>query len=366
MAAIPFFQLEASAEWALWNSYVDRFLSPDGRIADPAVQGQTTSEAQAYGLFFALVADDRERFERLLEWTQNNLANGDLTRKLPAWQWGKSPQGAWMVLDHNSASDADLWIAYSLLEAGRHWNEPRYKAMGEGLAAAIARFEVADIPGLGPMMLPGYRDFKVDDTYFLNASYLPLQLLWGVASHCPEGPWRAIAGNVPRLVKASAPKGFALDWVSYRPGHGFGFAVPSGKKQFASYDAIRIYLWAGMLPAALSARRTVVESLPGMSRVLSRQSAPPAVVNLDGSIENPQGSVGFSAAVVPFLMARGERARAEAQRRRVSEAFNRNTGLHGASPNYYDQNLILFSEGWLENRYQFTPDGRLYLSRRQK
>lgn len=366
MAAIPFFQLEASSEWALWNSYADRFLSTDGRVADPAVQGQTTSEAQAYSLFFALVANDRERFDRLLDWTQNNLANGDLTRNLPAWQWGKSPQGEWTVLDRNSASDADLWIAYTLLEAGRYWNEPRFKAIGEGLAAVIARFEVVNIPGLGAMMLPGYRDFHAGGTFFLNASYLPLQLLLGLASHCPEGPWRAIAGNVPRLVEASAPNGFALDWVSYRPGNGFGFAVPPGKKPLASYDAIRVYLWAGILPSALSARRALLESLPGMSRVLSRQSAPPAVVNLDGSIEPDQGSPGFSAAVVPFLIARGERARAEAQRRRVSGSFNRNTGLHGASPNYYDQNLILFAEGWLENRYQFTPVGRLYLSRRQK
>jgi endoglucanase len=39
-------------------------------------------------LFFALVANDRAQFERLLSWTQNNLANGDLRAQQPAWLWG--------------------------------------------------------------------------------------------------------------------------------------------------------------------------------------------------------------------------------------------------------------------------------------
>jgi len=366
MTAISLFQLEASVHWTLWTSYAGRFLSRDGRIVDPSTKNQTTSEGQAYAMFFALVANDRTRFDQLLDWTRNNLAEGDLTRHLPAWQWGESPSGSWSVLDDNSASDADLWMAYTLLEAGRHWKEPRFTVAGERLAGVIAKTEVDEIPGLGPMLLPGFRDFKVGSTVFLNPSYVPVQVLLGLAAHCPEGPWRAIAANVPRLVNASAPRGFALDWLSYRAGKGFGFDAPSGKKPVASYDAIRVYLWAGMLPDNSIARGNLLESLQGMSRLLSRHKIPPAVVDLNGTIAIAQGSPGFSAALVPFLIARGERERADRQRRRVSEAWNRATGLHGASPNYYDQNLILFSEGWLENRYRFDPNGRLNLSWRQK
>jgi endoglucanase len=32
----------------------------------------------------------------------------------------------WAVIDTNSASDADIWIAWSLLEAGRLWKHPDY------------------------------------------------------------------------------------------------------------------------------------------------------------------------------------------------------------------------------------------------
>ncbi|MEK9939779.1 MAG: glycosyl hydrolase family 8, partial [Methylotenera sp.] len=78
----------------------------------------TTSEGQAYALFFALVANDQPQFERLLQWTQLNLAQGNLATNLPAWHWGQKADGSWGVIDGNSASDADIWIVYTLLEAG--------------------------------------------------------------------------------------------------------------------------------------------------------------------------------------------------------------------------------------------------------
>jgi endoglucanase len=364
MAAIPVLPLQAAEHWVLWDSYATRFMTRDGRIVDPATANRTSSEAQAYGMFFALVANDRTRFEQLLQWTVNNLANGDIAAHLPAWNWGEAPDGSWAVLDRNSASDADLWMAYTLLEAGKIWGEPRFTLAGQRLAEVVARLEVVDVPRLGTMLLPGFRDFKVDNKVFLNPSYTPLQVLLGIATHCPQGPWRGIAANVPRLIKASAPRGVALDWVSYGP-KGVALEGPAGRKAVAGYDAIRVYLWAGMLPKGVAGRGDLLASLSGMSRILARRRVPPAVIDLNGAIENEHGSVGFSAALIPFLIARGEGQTAAQQKERVSAAWNRATGLYGANPGYYDQNLILFANGWLENRYRFGADGSLNLLWRQ-
>ncbi len=93
-------------------------IDSQGRVIDHSAQDRTTSEGQSYAMFFALVDNDRIRFDKLLNWTEVNLAGGDLTQRLPAWSWGKSPDGSWKILDQNPAADADLWIAYSLLEAG--------------------------------------------------------------------------------------------------------------------------------------------------------------------------------------------------------------------------------------------------------
>ncbi len=111
--------------WQLWGSYSSRFIdAQSGRVFDPNGDRHTTSEGQAYALFFSLADNDRPTFNRILAWTQNNLAGGDLNTHLPAWLWGKDKDGQWKVLDPNSASDADVWMAYSLLEAGRLWNIP--------------------------------------------------------------------------------------------------------------------------------------------------------------------------------------------------------------------------------------------------
>ena len=60
----------------------------------------TTSEGQSYALFFALLANDKASFDKLLEWTEVHLSEGDLSTRLPAWQWGiKQNQG--QILDSN-------------------------------------------------------------------------------------------------------------------------------------------------------------------------------------------------------------------------------------------------------------------------
>ena len=62
-------------------------------------------------MFFALAANDRVAFDNILDWTQNNLAQGSLKERLPAWLWGKKENSKWEVLDSNSASDGDVWMA---------------------------------------------------------------------------------------------------------------------------------------------------------------------------------------------------------------------------------------------------------------
>ena len=75
----------AGPTWpALYQSYVRAFLDNQIRVIDRDTGDRTTSEGQAYAMFFALVANDRSRFDGLLRWTELNLAAGDLTAQLPA------------------------------------------------------------------------------------------------------------------------------------------------------------------------------------------------------------------------------------------------------------------------------------------
>ncbi|MBN0517222.1 hypothetical protein JTM39_37265, partial [Pseudomonas aeruginosa] len=85
----------------------------------------------------ALAANDRAGFDKLLTWTQNNLAEGDLKQHLPGWLWGKKDDEQWTLLDSNSASDSDLWIAWAPLETGPRGQTPQLAGDGKGERGSV-------------------------------------------------------------------------------------------------------------------------------------------------------------------------------------------------------------------------------------
>ncbi|MFP5235860.1 MAG: endoglucanase [Acidobacteriota bacterium] len=419
--SIPFLLLlsatsaRAQSAWPLWNAYVPRFIDANGRVIDFKAGDHTTSEGQSYALFFALVANDRPRFDKVLAWTRDNLAAGDMNARLPGWLWGKDKDGKWRLLDAGSASDSDCWIAYDLLEAGRLWYEPAYTRLAQTMIGMIAHNEIADLPGFGTMLMPGAAANWVHNrVWTVNASYLPLFIVERFAEVDPTGPWQALARNIPLFLAASNRRGFVMDWNNYTPAAGFQPAPPPGpppappkpatqpkpapparpaptaespqpraaaapyfvpiaKPQapapakplpppppLGSYDAIRVYLWAGMLDPSTHGRSDMLISLAGMAAYLADHGAPPEKVDADGAPLAQDGPVGFSAAVLPFLRAlpRADKAFVQ-QRDRLNAQLDPATGLYGKDPAYYDQNLTLFATGFLDGRFRFASRGEL-------
>ena len=355
--------------WPLWQAYTQRFLDGQGRIIDRTAGDRTTSEGQAYAMFFALVDNDKSHFEKLLSWTEANLAGGDLTSRLPAWEWGKTSSGEWKIRDDNPASDADLWLAYTLIEAGRLWHDPRYDKLGRVIAARIAKEEVVLIPGFGTALLPGPHGFQsAPDTYILNPSYLPVPILVSFQKLMPEGPWSSLLESLPQILNASLGQGFAMDWVSVGPGGVTAVPPPAeptaGEREpqaAGSYDAIRVYLWLGIADSSSKDVRDLMGQMSGMGSYMRTAVTPPLEVDTQGQVKNAAGPVGFSAAVVPYLLAQGLKPQAKLQQDRMVASQDSSSGLYGKPGEYYDQNLALFSTGWSEQKYRFERDGKLHL-----
>jgi endoglucanase len=99
-----------------------------------------------------------------------------------------------------------------------------------------------------------------------------------------------------------------------------------------------------------------------MPAYLDQNALPPASVSETGQVADARGNVGFSAAVIPLLMALKRTAPLERQRLRLRSEKNDKTGLYGKPARYYDQNLALFSLGWCEKRFDFDKHGRLGVS----
>jgi endoglucanase len=344
--------------WPAWKRFKQLYLSEDGRVIDASSpQHVTVSEGQAYAMFFALVANDPQTFGSLLQWTTNNLAQGDLTRTLPAWHWGRDDDGTWQILDSNAAADADLWMAYTLGEAGRLWSEPSYVTLGRALASRILQHEVASIPQLGATLLPGPQGFVDEDIWRLNPSYVPLQVVRGILRQTKDRTWAEIARSSEQLILASAPRGFAADWIEYHSAKGFATDRASGG--VGSYNAIRVYLWAGMLAESDDAHSRLARHLAPMVDHAAGRPAPAEKVNTKTLVMTGRGSPGFSAALLPMLNNADLRDAVQVYRTRVQQQSLK------SNQEYFSDALSLFGLGWLEDRYRFRSSGLLAVGWKQ-
>ena len=357
----------AEQPWSLWESYAAKYLDGQGRVIDHAAGDRTTTEGESYAMFFALVANDPNRFGKLVDWTEANLAQGDLTLHLPAWSWGKAPDGTWRVLDSNPASDADLWMAYSLEEAGRLWHNDRYDKLGKIMADRVAQQEIVLVPGVGTTLMPGAAGFHPDpQTWYLNPSYMSPSLLAYFAHQNPQSPWGEVASSLPLLIGSQG--GFVMDWIKagadglqpMQPPStvGDGKPVPT---PVGSYDAIRVYLWLGLADPATPGVRASLRNLRGMAAYLKSNVTPPLQVDATGKVLNPNAPTGFSAAVIPYLHALKLTKEEGTQSDRLAATKDPQNGLYGHGGGYYDQNLAMFETGWVEGRYKFDNNGQLHV-----
>ncbi len=334
-----------------WEEFCQASLSPSGRVIDASDSRMiTTSEGQSYALFFALVAADRTAFGKILDWTENNLCGGDIARRLPAWLWGrtagtgKSPE-TWGVLDANNATDADMWIAYSLLEAGRLWNRPELTDKGRAILEQLKAL-VRPVPQLGRLLLPAAQGFeKNGPVTVFNPSYLPTLLLRRFAREDPF--WSPVASAANRLLVRTASNGFAPDWAEF-DGHGLHVIRD---KDVGSYDAIRVYLWLGMLSRQDPARELLVRQFYPMVRVTQEQGYPPEKVNMATLKFSGRPSVGFSACMLQLLTD-------------VKCADYIRMQMHSArmqADTYYQNCLIMFAQGFDDGAFSFDANGALKL-----
>ena len=291
----------AAAVRAEWDPYVSTFIQSDGRVIDRAGDDVSTSEGQAYALVRAVWCDDRATFDKVLLWTRNNLQGGDPTR-LPAWRWGRRPDGSWSVLDANSASDADQWMAWALLLAADAWREPSYGVVARGLLQRIWDEETATA-GTRRVLLPG-RWEQGKPTMALNPSYW-LPFAWRkFALADPTRDWAGLVDDAYALWDACrSPSGLPPDWCWVERVSGRVVPPPPGEEAKAvfGFEAFRI----GWTLAAESrwhgdprARRQL-DVFGGLADRWRKESAIPAVIQPDGTARHTWGYLGLYGALLP-------------------------------------------------------------------
>ncbi|MEW6388133.1 MAG: glycosyl hydrolase family 8 [Thermodesulfobacteriota bacterium] len=194
---------------ASWQSYRQHSISPEGRVVLAERDGGTISEAQAYALLRAVWAGDQETFARVYAWTYINLSRaGSHGDHLLAWHWGPREDGAWGVLDWNSASDGDLDYTLALtLAARRGWRPPAplpdYATQARQVQQDILAKEVATLPAGELLLLPGNWQ-PHQPPLLLNPSYFSPGTYRLLAQAFQEPRWLALRQDTYPLLKSLA------------------------------------------------------------------------------------------------------------------------------------------------------------------
>jgi endoglucanase len=343
----------APADWLRdsWQAYTAKFIQADGRVIDFAVApGITTSEGQAYALLRALWVDDRAVFDRVLAWTTRNLARDG--SPLPAWKWGARDGGGWGVLDANTASDADVILAFALSVAAQRWNVPDYEERARAIARATWEEEVEQIAGRW-YLLPGKwaRDYEPRP---LNLSYYAPALLRRLADVAPEHPWRELAASTYALLEARLPvTGLPPDWMSIAPGDGSlaPGAIDGQLRGRFGHDAYRVYWNLAMdyawdrTPEAKHylSQQTWLAQYLGLNGTLPREVSPDAIPQIGG----PEPLALYGSLYPAWMLF--DRNAAEKARAHLDAAYK--DGLWGERADYYAQNIVWFGMALGEGRF---------------
>lgn len=245
----------------MWEEFKRRHIR-EGRVVD-SYSKLTHSEGQGYALLFAVWAGDEPTFKQLWAFTR-------LLRRpdgLFSWKWERG-----RVTDPNNATDAEIYIAWALIEAARVFSST-YLGEAQSILTALRPLR-RDTPH-GPVLLPGVEGFIEREgerqVVIVNPSYWIFPAFSEFGSLTGDPFWASLTATGLRLLDYGYFGRHRLppDWLRLTD----PLTVQPRPKPTFGYDAIRVPLflaWGGHLEH------------PAISRFLKFARSPefPGAVNL--------------------------------------------------------------------------------------
>ena len=219
--------------------FLTSYVRPNGRVYRPDQSGDTVSEGQAYGLLLAEVSGQYRLFGQIWRWTRDHLQKPDGLFAFHADAAGR-------VLSPNSASDADLLIAWALLRYDGP-NATGIRDDGSRVADAVLTHEVTNFgPRANPILTAG--QWATGPPATLNPSYWSLPALTSLASLTGNHEWLRLADDAVAVTARLTRNGALLppDWAKLRAnGQVRPTSAPDGSQSRPQYglDAQRTDVW---------------------------------------------------------------------------------------------------------------------------
>lgn len=221
------------------RTFLDDYVTAEGRVRRTDQGDDTVSEGQAWGLLAAFALRDEARAAAIVAWTETHLVRDD---GLLAWQWA---DGA--VVGPSPASDADLTYAWGLARAGEAFDRPDWVRRAEKVVEALGRTSMVETDD-GPLLTAGPWATRWQGTSAVNPSYLwPTALRWA-EEQTPglDGTTTATAALFERLTQDDTP--LVPDWVTVDDDgtvEAIGSPADPTDPPQHGLDAVRTWIWLG-------------------------------------------------------------------------------------------------------------------------
>lgn len=321
-----------------YDTYLEKFMTKDGRIMDPDRKNITTSEGQSYMLMRSVAMGNRKTFDLVYKWTKDNLQRKD---KLFAWLWGENKDGNYKSLDYNSASDADTDIAFSLLVAHNKWKDDKYLKEALPIIDSIWNNETRRI-GEYLVLMPGViqatsSKIEVNPSYFSTYAYRFFQ------KYDDKHDWSCLIDSSYYYldkVMSKTKTGLPPNWFLIENGQ---IVLENSERSDFSYDAVRVFQRAYLDYLRTGDKRNlpILEKSKFFINKWNENKDFYTNYKANGELRDKDKFVGSIAILVPVISIYDSKVAAEIYDSEV-EPYFKNDKYWEANHDYYAKNLLWF------------------------
>jgi len=354
-----------------WDSYKAQFIQSDGRSIDPSQQNITTSEAQGYALLRAVWIDDKPTFDKVYNFTINNMKRPK--DNLFGWRYGKLASGTYGFLPgggNNSAADADSDIAYALILASKRWNDPIYKNHAMPIIKDMWKYETATTSAGKRYIIAG--NWAQDQQkLIINVSYFAPYEWRTFAEVDHQHDWLSMIGPAYQLLNSAGSTpldkakavGIPPDWIAIdRRTGALSAANVSNLTTNYSFDAMRTpwrialdYQWYKD-PQALNYLK---KSYALLGQQYDKSHTLASTYAHDGSVVTAAENPAMYATALGYFTVINKPVAAQIYQNKIIKLYSNDQNTFNKTIPYYEQNWLWFGAALYNNFLSnFSAKGR--------
>ncbi len=339
----------------LWSSYKKNILEEGTlRALDKNQNGDfiTTSEGQSYTMERAVWMDDQETFTKVWQWTKDNMQRQD--DKLMSWKFGPLPDGKYGIQQEvggqNTATDADVDIAYALIMASNRWKNDKYLYDALPIIKSIWQKEVVIINN-EPVLVANDIERLDTNSVLINPSYFAPYAFRVFAKIDPDNDWQGLVDSSYDLLFATADatldtptsSGLSPNWARVNRTTGAVAPAPSMDSNYG-YDAFRTP-WRLALdykyykePRA----KQVLEKYTPLRNSWAKDKQLAAVYSHDGNVVSGESTPAAHGANLGYFIVTDPNKARDVYSSKLLTLYDPDTQEWKARQSYYDDNWAWF------------------------